>query len=98
MVLPPERVQITNPEFSSLSHTSRKISAQCSCYKHTRTHMFILLSLIIVATRLCGIKAVDLVDQPDFTTVFSRFVKWMVNCLNQAQQSGTLYYPGSCIV
>ncbi|XP_065913159.1 uncharacterized protein [Dysidea avara] len=73
MVLPPDGVHITDPEFSTLCHTSRLITAQ--------------------ATRLCGIKAVDLVDQPDFTTVFSRFVTWMVSCVNQAKQNGIQYYP-----
>jgi len=47
-----------------------------------------------IAVAKCGIRAVDLVDQPEFSTVFTDFIKWVESCVREAQDSGTSYYPG----
>ena len=39
MVLPPDGVHITDPEFSTLCHTSRLITAQGLCYSLNIIHI-----------------------------------------------------------
>ena len=50
---------------------------------------------IEIVSEKCGITARDLFNQPNFSTVLVNFIQWVDTCVDEAQQSGVSYYPGS---
>ena len=89
MVISPDGVSIHNDKFSSLCHTSRHIA---------RKGLFFVLPILLyssftIVSEKCGITARDLYNQPNFTTVFRKFIEWIQVCLQQVQQEEE-YYPG----
>ena len=50
------------------------------------------LLCVITVSEKCGITAHDLNNQPNFSTVFKNFIKWMQECLQEAQQEWD-YHP-----
>ena len=45
----------------------------------------LFLLCVIAVSEKCGITARDLYNQPNFFTVFKNFIKWIRECLQEAQ-------------
>ena len=87
-VIIPDGVSISNEEFCSLCHTSRHIVCKGLLLYISK----LSLLCVITVSEKCGITARDLYNQPTFSTVFKNFMKWIQECLQEAQQEQD-YYP-----
>ena len=88
-VIAPDGVSITNHEFSSLCHTSRQIVRKSLIVVY---QLLFFIVIVIIVSEKCGITARDLYNQPNFSTVLKNFIKWIQECLQEAQQEQD-YYP-----
>lgn len=88
-VIAPDGVSISNHEFSSLCHTSRHIVRKGLIVVY---QLLFFIVIAIIVSEKCGITARDLYNQPNFSTVLKNFIKWIQECLQEAQQEQD-YYP-----
>ena len=93
-VIAPDGVSISNHEVSSLCHTSCHVV--CKGLIVVYQPLFFIVIAIIVSEK-CGITACDLYNQPNFSTVLKNFIKWIQECLQEAQQEQD-YIHVSCYV
>lgn len=88
-VIAPDGVSTSNHEVSSLCHTSYHVV--CKGLIVVYQPLFFIVIAIIVSEN-CEITACDLYNQANFSTVLKNFIKWIQECLQEAQQEQD-YYP-----